>query len=142
MAANQLDLIMSQVQRLSASEQLQIIKRVADLLERAEQPPCREDQLAAMAAEPDIQREVRQTEAEFAGPETTRAASMRDFTADRQWLADHRDEYAGQWVALKFGRLISHGVNAKEVHQAAQDAGHLDALLVLVEPSDAPPFIL
>jgi uncharacterized protein DUF5678 len=71
-----------------------------------------------------------------------RAASLRDFTADRQWLADHRDEYAGQWVALKFGRLISHGANAKEVHQAAQDAGHSDALLVLVEPSDAPPFIL
>ena len=37
MAANQLDLIMSQVQRLAASEQLQIIKRVADLLARAEQ---------------------------------------------------------------------------------------------------------
>jgi hypothetical protein len=76
------------------------------------------------------------------GPPSARAASLRDFTADRQWLADHRDEYAGQWVALKFGRLISHGANAKEVHQAAQDAGHSDALLVLVEPSDAPPFIL
>jgi len=48
-----------------------------------------------------------------------RAAKLRDFTADRQWLADHRDEYAGQWVALKFGRLISHGTNAKEAHRAA-----------------------
>lgn len=70
------------------------------------------------------------------------AAGLRDFTADRQWLADHRDEYAGQWVALKNGQLISHGSGAKEVNQAAKDAGHLDALLVLVEPSDAPPFIL
>jgi hypothetical protein len=49
--------------------------------------------------------------------------SLRDFTDDRQWLADHRDEYAGQWVALKFGRLVSHGKNAKEVHQTAIDAG-------------------
>jgi hypothetical protein len=73
---------------------------------------------------------------------SARAASPRDFRDDRQWLADHRDEYAGQSVALKFGRLISHGANAKEVHHAAQDAGHSDALLVLVEPSDAPPFIL
>jgi hypothetical protein len=113
MATNQLDLIMNQVLQLSASEQLQLIKRVAESLGRAEQP----------------QR-------------SARAASLRDFTADRQWLADHRDEYAGQWVALKFGRLVSYGKNAKEVHRAAQDAGHQDALLVLVETSDAPPFIL
>jgi hypothetical protein len=70
------------------------------------------------------------------------AATLRDFTADRRWLADHRDEYVGQWVALKFGRLISHGTNAREVHMVAQDSGHSDALLVLVESSDAPPFIL
>lgn len=37
MAASQLDLIMSQVQQLPAHEQLQLIKRVADLLGRAGQ---------------------------------------------------------------------------------------------------------
>jgi hypothetical protein len=167
MAANQLDLIMNQVLRLSASEQLQLIKRVADLLERAGQSSRSEEQLAAMAADPNVQRELRQIEAESQTPSTdagdigvvnseaqmpeafppngrasARATSLRDFTADHQWLADHRDEYAGQWVALKFGHLISYGNSAKEVHRAAQDAGHQDALLVLVEPSDAPPFIL
>ncbi len=71
-----------------------------------------------------------------------RAASLRDFTADRQWLADHRDEYAGQWVALKDGQLISHGKDHLAVHREAKAAGHQDALLVLVEASDAPPFIL
>ena len=70
MAANQLDFIMSQVQRLSVREQLQIIKRVADLLGRADQPPRNEAQLAAMAADPNIQRELRQIEAEFAGTES------------------------------------------------------------------------
>jgi len=70
------------------------------------------------------------------------STSLRDFTADRQWLADHRDEYAGQWVAIKNGQLISHGSDAKEVHQAARVGGHLDALLVLVEPCDAPGFLL
>ncbi len=70
-----------------------------------------------------------------------RAASLRDFSADRQWLNDHRDEYAGQWVALKYGQLISHGTDLKVVHAAAKAAGHPDALLELVEPSDALPFI-
>ena|SRR6266545_4938357 len=70
-----------------------------------------------------------------------RAASLRDFSADRQWLKDHRDEYAGQWVALKYGQLISHGPDLQAVHAAAKDAGHPDALLELVEPSDARPFI-
>jgi uncharacterized protein DUF5678 len=77
-----------------------------------------------------------------AGRVLARNGGLRDFTADRQWLADHRDEYAGQWVAIKDGQLLSNGSNAKEVHQAANDAGHLDALLVLVESSDAPPFLL
>jgi hypothetical protein len=87
--------------------------------------------------------EAQRPEASFSNDRATaRAAGLRDFTTDRQWLADHRDEYSGQWVALKFGRLISHGTNAKEVHQAALDAGHSDALLVLVESSDTPPFIL
>ena len=61
---------MSQVQRLSTHEQLQIIKRVADLLGRADQPPRNEAQLAAMAADPNIQRELRQIEVEFAGTES------------------------------------------------------------------------
>ena len=133
MAANQLDLIMSQVQRLAASEQLQIIKRVADLLARAEQP------LPATSSPESETNELAQLESE---PSKPSLANLRDFTADRQWLAEHRDEYAGQWVALEGGQLISHGLNAKEVHQAAQSAGHLDALLVRVEASDAPSFIL
>lgn len=70
-----------------------------------------------------------------------RAASLRDFSADRQWLKDHRDEYAGQWVALKYGKLISHGADLKAVYATAKTAGYPDALLELVEPSDALPFI-
>jgi hypothetical protein len=77
MAANQLDLIMSQVQQLSTGEQLQIIKRVADLLERAERTPNSnlDEQLAAMAADPDIQRELRQIEIEAKG-ETRKGGNL------------------------------------------------------------------
>src|SRR5262244_1477888 len=140
MAASQLDLIMSQVQQLSANEQLQLIKRVADLLERAEgesQPPSDEIGDIGMA-----NGEAQRPEAfPPGGRALARAASLRDFTADRQWLADHRDEYAGQWVALKFGQLISHNTDAKEVFAAADQAGHPDALLVFVESSDDRPDI-
>ena len=70
MLASQPNLIMDQVQHLPTGEQFQLIKRVADLPGRANQPQHIEDQLAAMAADPDIQREIRQIEAEFAGTET------------------------------------------------------------------------
>ncbi len=147
MAASQLDLIMSLVQQLSASEQLQIIKRIADLLERTERSPSIEEQLAAMAADPDIQRELRQIEADggWRTPETARAiahtASLRDLSPERRWLEEHRDEYAGQWVALKGEQLISHGKDHLVVYRAAKAAGHPDAFLELVEASDALPFI-
>ncbi|MGH9799935.1 MAG: DUF5678 domain-containing protein [Blastocatellia bacterium] len=73
--------------------------------------------------------------------EMARAASLRDLTAEHRWLKEHCDEYAGQWVALKGDQLISHGVNAKEVYLTAKAAGHMDALMEKVEPSNALPFI-
>ena len=80
-------------------------------------------------------------EGEEAARDLARAASLRDFTADRQWLADHRDEYAGQWVAVKYGELISASTNAKEVFAATKTAGHPDALVVFVEPRDSQPVV-
>lgn len=70
-----------------------------------------------------------------------RAASLRDFSADRQWLKDHREEYAGQWVALKDGRLVSNSFDAKEVFAATDAAGHPDALVVFVESEANRPDI-
>lgn len=69
------------------------------------------------------------------------AASLRDLSAEQQWLEAHRQEYAGQWVALQGDQLISHGQHAKDVHAAAQAAGHADALLLLVQPLDERPFV-
>lgn len=132
MAASQLDLIMNQVQQLSANEQLQIIKRIAALLERPVPAPVANGNSVA-------EQNAQQTPDSVS--ESARQASLRDVTADRQWLAEHCDEYAGQWVALKHGQLISHGKDHLAVYRAAKAAGHPDALLELVEPSDALPFI-
>jgi hypothetical protein len=70
-----------------------------------------------------------------------RAASLRDFSAERKWLHEHRDEYAGQWVALKGDQLIHHSTNAKEVFAAADAVGPLEVLVVLVEPRRDYPTI-
>lgn len=90
MAANQLDLIMIQVQQLPDSEQLQIIKRVADSLGHAGRSAHNEAQLAALAADPFIQRELLQIEAEFAGTRTPDDESSFRRLAD-QWL--HETEH-------------------------------------------------
>ena len=100
-------------------------------------PPEQLSKLREILNAPSEEKQTQETARRLA-----QVPNLRDFTADRQWLADHRDEYAGQWVAIKYGQLISHGPDAKTVHQAAKDAGHQDALLVRVESSDAPPFIL
>lgn len=71
-----------------------------------------------------------------ASRELARAISLRDFSADRQWLKEHRSEFANQWVALKDGQLVSHSANANEAYAAADAAGAPDALVVFVE-SDA-----
>jgi hypothetical protein len=67
-----------------------------------------------------------------------KAASLRDFSRDRQWLKEHRHEFAGYWVALMDGQLISHSRDAKAVFAAVREAGHPDALVVLVEPEPEP----
>ncbi|HWQ31608.1 MAG TPA: DUF5678 domain-containing protein [Blastocatellia bacterium] len=69
------------------------------------------------------------------------AASLRDLTPEYEWLEQHRDEYAGQWVALKGGNLISSGPRGREVIEAARKAGHPDALFLLVEARDDRPFV-
>jgi|SRR5262245_35769438 len=65
---------------------------------------------------------------------------IKDRSKENAWLALHRDEYAGQWVALDGDRLLGHGKRFKEVAKAADDAGVPDALIFIVEGSQSPPF--
>lgn len=74
-------------------------------------------------------------------PEATGArVKVIDRTREMQWLEEHRDEYAGQWVALDGDRLLSHGPQAREVFAAARRAGVERPLVVQVESRDALPF--
>lgn len=63
-----------------------------------------------------------------------------DFSSEIKWLEKHKDEYEGQWVALKGDRLIAHGATAKEVYAAADAAGVEMPLVTRVDDPNAPPF--
>ncbi|HEX5084230.1 MAG TPA: hypothetical protein VFY40_19470 [Blastocatellia bacterium] len=61
-----LESIESAINQLSFLEQVRLLERLAQRIRRqTERRQSIEDQLAAMAADPDIQRELRQIEAEF-----------------------------------------------------------------------------
>lgn len=64
----------------------------------------------------------------------------KDRSKENEWLARHRDEYAGQWVALDGDRLIGHSTRFEDVSRAVKESGIRDALIFIVEGSDAPPF--
>lgn len=108
------------------------------VLEQVRQLPLNEQQLlrellplkngAATAGRAELKGRVR------------RVAPEKDHTEERLWLAAHRHEYAGEWLALDGGHLIAHSPEAKEVFAAVDAAGIANPLYVHVEPADAPPF--
>lgn len=65
---------------------------------------------------------------------------IKDRTLEVEWLQKHRDEYAGQWIALDGEKLIASGDDLKQVISTARRLGVPDALMMRVEPNDALPF--
>lgn len=48
---------------------------------------------------------------------------IRKYKLATEWIAEHREEYLGQWVCLDGDNLISHGEDAVEVHAEAKGIG-------------------
>jgi hypothetical protein len=63
-----------------------------------------------------------------------------DCSAELRWLIKHRNEYAGQWVALDGDKLIASGPNASLVYEAARESGVALPLVTEVEASDELAF--
>jgi hypothetical protein len=63
--------------------------------------------------------------------------------AEKCWLRENSNQYAGQWVALDGGRLLAHGDDAQSVYRTSRAAlagsGRVP-LVVLVQSADALPF--
>lgn len=66
---------------------------------------------------------------------------MPDGKQELKWIAEHRREYAGQWVALDGDRLIAHRTDHSQVWAAAEADGEYLPLCIFIEEPDAPPFI-
>ena len=66
------------------------------------------------------------------------------YALERKWLAENREMYAGQWVALIGDNLLSHGSNAKmvyaEARKKAAEFGEVLPLVVLIEREPGLPF--
>lgn len=73
-------------------------------------------------------------------PRITGTYTPKDRSRENEWLQQHQNEYAGQWIALDGDRLLSHGPVLKEVMAAAHQAGVTDPLVVRAESDDALPF--
>ncbi len=88
-----------------------------------------------------ISKLKQETETEYVVPEgriiSTNAPSI-DRTKESEWLAKHRRQYAGQWVALIGDQLLASGTEAKEVFAKARELGYPRAIFIFVEPSDLP----
>lgn len=70
-----------------------------------------------------------------------RPIPIPDSTRETTWIAEHKREYAGQWVALDGDRLIAHGKHHDEVWTAAKADGAYLPLCTFIEDPDAPPFV-
>ena len=67
---------------------------------------------------------------------------MPDDTRTRQWLAQHRREYADQWVALDGDRLIAAGKDHDAVWAAAEaDGAHLPLITFIEDPDNLTTII-
>ncbi len=69
-----------------------------------------------------------------------RRVPLIDISREKQWLKEHRHEYVGQWIALDGDRLISHGTNAREVSEAAREAGVVTPYFAHIDPDEDLPF--
>lgn len=67
-------------------------------------------------------------------------AAGNDRSIEMHWLADHKEQYANQWVALAGDKLLSHGDNAREVYREARESGVKLPFVAYVEPIDILPF--
>ena len=94
---------------------------------------------AARSLSPDEKRKLRQVldlELEQMKPQNrtqpTHSENGGDEVRERRlvWLKSHREEYAGQYVALAGDMLVGHGPTIREAHEQARQQGVENPFLV------------
>lgn len=107
---------------------------IESIIEQVEQLPLKE-QLAVTAQLQERALELtRQMQGRFLGP----SPYCDDYEADHRWLRENHRRYINQWVALKDGRLLAHGREAKGVFAAAEAQGVERPLFFFIEDTEVP----
>ncbi|HSK71502.1 MAG TPA: DUF5678 domain-containing protein [Pyrinomonadaceae bacterium] len=68
--------------------------------------------------------------------ETSKSNGGKNPSPNIEWLKEHRDEYAGNYVALKDGELIAVGKTIKEADLRAKEKGVKNAFLHYIVAED------
>lgn len=92
----------------------------------------------AQALPPDERRKLRDLLDHIDEKEAVVSRSFNDRASEQRWIAEHRDEYIGQWVVIEGDRLIVHGHDARTVYEAARKAGITAPYLMRVAPRREP----
>lgn len=111
MSNDLVDSLMEQLNALSAQEKRLIASRLLEQANDEEQPQSLE-----------LPEEVRYRKREY------------------QWMKEHKDEYAGQWVALEGDKLYGHGSTARQALNEAKIAGAKMPFIARIESPDDLPF--
>ena len=99
------------------------------------------DQLVRVMLEENLNRPALRQQPPFPAKIIATDLPVRDRSQEHAWLAQHRDEYDGKYVALDGSKLLAVGDGAKEVVTEARSLGINDALIVYVEGRSQLPFI-
>jgi hypothetical protein len=97
-----------------------------------------EDKMRLIAA---LNDQIRKSTSPANGGQFVKPIPEPDPEPNRRWMAAHKNEYAGQWVALDGERLIAHGTDANAVFAAARADGAYLPLVTFIPPADALPFV-
>lgn len=127
-AANIQAALLARLETLSPERQRQVLDFAEFLSEREEKTAN-----GGATAKSVHRDQVRTRQPDEDWPDTERVA-------EHQWLKEHRAEYAGQWVALKGDRLISHGADAKRVFAQVKAEGVASPFVTYIEGPDDLPF--
>lgn len=66
---------------------------------------------------------------------------MRDFSREWQWGEDHKQVYAGQWVALEGNQLLAASPSRMELSAPLKVANAKDLLIHHMSSPDDLPYI-
>ena len=142
---------MTQFETLSEDDRVMLLRRHKGLLRKVASachvsPSLVSRVYHGKARSREVERQLRKALARLgtlpvsAGRSSSPASSTGELThrnREFQWLADHRQDYAGKWVALDGYQLIASADHARDVLAAARQSGR-SPMIHFIEPLDAP----